>query len=57
MTARASETPRSARQGKALQWARRTSPMVAAGVLGLLIANLSVIATFLVFNFILHWGS
>ena len=31
--------------------------LVAAAVIGLLLANLSVFATFLLFNFILHWGS
>ncbi len=41
----------------ALTRARRAMPLIGAAVIGVLLANLSVFATFLVFNFILHWGS
>lgn len=41
----------------ALACARRVMPLVGAAVIGVFLANLSVFATFLVFNFILHWGS
>ena len=32
-------------------------PLIGAAVIGVLLANVSVFATFLLFNFILHWGS
>lgn len=40
-----------------LQRAQRSMSFVAAVVLGLFIASVSVFLTFLLFNFILHWGS
>ena len=44
-------------ESPALARAQSTMALVGAAVLGLLLASVSVFATFLVFNFILHWGA
>lgn len=52
-----SQAPQRHEPDRALQQARRAMAIAGAAVIGLLLANLSVFATFLLFNFILHWGA
>lgn len=44
-----------ASRGRALALTQRALPYLTAAVIGTFLAQVSVFATFLLFNFILHW--